>query len=119
MAVRHIFLWSIKDDHDSDAVLEKLASLEHAIPGIRRWSIGRHEGELPNSSSGKWEYALTCDVESFEALEAYQNHPVHLAVVSECAPSYADWAVLDYVLNSGEARTGEEDFREAPRIDGL
>jgi hypothetical protein len=51
-----------------------------------------------NSSVGKWEYAITCDFESFEALAAYQAHPRHTAVVDEVMGTYDDWLVLDYEL---------------------
>lgn len=98
MTVRHIFLWSVKEGSDGDAVLAKLATLENVVPGLLDWSIGKHEGENPNSSAGKWQYGLTVDVESFEALDAYQNHPAHNAIVEEVAPSYDDWAVVDYVV---------------------
>lgn len=98
MAVRHIFLWSVKEDHDGDEVFKKLASLEHEVPGMLSWSIGRHEGESPNASTGKWQYGLTVDVESFEALDAYQKHPKHLEIVEEVWPSYEDWLVVDYPI---------------------
>jgi stress responsive alpha/beta barrel protein len=99
MTVRHVFLWSIKDGYDGDDVLRKLASLNDVVPGLLGWSIGKHEGVQPNSSAGQWQYALTCDVSDFDALDAYQNHPVHLEIVEEVQDSYLDWLVVDYVLD--------------------
>lgn len=99
MTVRHIFLWSVKEGHDGEAVLKKLAPLETEVPGLLSWSIGKHEGESPNSSTGKWQYGLTCDLESWEALDAYQNHPKHAAIVEEVLGSYEDWVVVDYALD--------------------
>ncbi|WP_368680776.1 Dabb family protein (plasmid) [Rhodococcus opacus] len=99
MTVRHIFLWSVKEGHDGDSVLKKLAALETEVPGLLGWSIGKHEGENPNSSTGKWQYGLTCDVESWEALDAYQNHPTHNAIVQDVLDSYDDWLVVDYALD--------------------
>jgi hypothetical protein len=98
MAVRHIFLWSVRPGADGAEVLSKLAALETDVPGIQGWSIGRHAGEDVNSSVGKWEYAITCDFESFEALAAYPAHPRHTAVVDEVMGTYDDWLVLDYEL---------------------
>lgn len=98
MTVRHIFLWSIKDGHDGDNVLTQLAALETEVPGLLGWSIGKHEGETPNASTGKWQYGLTVDVEDFEALDAYQNHPVHTSIVEAVMDAYQDWVVVDYVL---------------------
>lgn len=99
MTVRHIFLWSVKEGHDGDGVLSNLSTLETTVPGLLQWSIGKHAGGTPNSSTGKWQYGLTCDVENFEALDAYQNHPAHAAIVEEVMNSYEDWVVIDYVLD--------------------
>ncbi|HWI71023.1 MAG TPA: Dabb family protein [Baekduia sp.] len=96
--IRHIFLWSVKDGEDGDAVLARLAELEHRVPGLRGFTIGKHEGEQPNSSAGKWQYALTTDFDSFEQLDEYQNHPEHQKIVDEVMGAYDDWAVLDYTL---------------------
>jgi Stress responsive A/B Barrel Domain len=96
VTVRHIFLWSVKEGLDGGEVLRKLASLETAIPGLEGWSIGKHQGEVPNSSAGKWEYGLTCDFDSFDALDSYQSHPRHVAIVDEVGGAYAEWLVVDY-----------------------
>jgi hypothetical protein len=98
MAVRHIFLWSVKDGFDGDAVLSRLSELETGVPGLRGWSIGKHEGGTPNSSAGSWQYALTCDFDSFEDLDAYQSHPFHEGVVADVMDSCDAWAVIDYTL---------------------
>jgi hypothetical protein len=99
MTVRHIFVWSVKDGFDGQEVLNTLATLEGEVPGVREWTIGQHAGESPNSSTGRWDYALTCDFESFAALNAYQNDPRHLALVNEISAAYGDWMVLDYELS--------------------
>ena len=98
MTVRHLFLWSVKNGHDGDAVLRRLAELETAVPGLRGWSIGKHEGQHPNASIGSWQYALTCDFESFDDLDAYQSHPFHDQVVADVRDSYQDWAVVNFVV---------------------
>ncbi len=96
MAVRHIFLWSVKDGYDGDAVFRRLAQLEAGVPGLRGWTIGKHEGQHQNSSTGSWQYAITCDFDTFEDLAAYQTHPFHEAVVADVMGAYQDWVVLDY-----------------------
>lgn len=96
--IRHVFLWSVKDGEDGDAVLARLAELEHRVPGLRGFTIGKHEGESPNSSAGNWQYALTCDFDSFEDLDRYQKHPEHQQIVDEVMGTYLDWAVLDYTI---------------------
>jgi Stress responsive A/B Barrel Domain len=99
--IRHIFLWSIKDGHDGDSVLARLAELEHRVPGLRAFTIGEHEGESPNASAGTWQYALTCDFETFDDLDRYQRHPEHQRIIGEVEDAYRDWAVVDYRLDSG------------------
>jgi hypothetical protein len=99
--IRHIFLWSVKEGENGDAVLARLAEVEHRVPGLRGFTIGEHEGESPNASAGTWQYALTCDFDSFEELDRYQNHPEHQKIVDEVGGSYLDWVVLDYSIDSG------------------
>lgn len=96
--IRHVFLWSIKRGEDGEAVLAKLAELAHRVPGLSGFTIGKHEGPSPNASAGTWQYALTCDFDTFEELECYQNHPEHQQIVDEVAGSYLDWVVLDYTI---------------------
>ncbi|MGB3373894.1 MAG: Dabb family protein [Microbacterium sp.] len=99
MAVRHIFLWSVKDGYDGEAILQKLGTLKDLVPGLMGWSIGKHEGEIPNASTGKWQYGLTVDVADWEALDAYQSHPSHEAIIREIEDEYDDWVVVDYSLS--------------------
>ena len=96
--VRHIFIWSVKDGHDGDAVFADLASLADKVPGLVNWTIGKHEGQDPHASTGTWQYGLTCDFETWDDLAAYQDHPEHNAIVDRVMASYLDWAVVDYVL---------------------
>jgi hypothetical protein len=96
--IRHVFLWSVRADADGDAVLAKLAELEHLVPGIRGFTIGKHQGASPNASTGRWEYALTCDFSNMQELDSYQTHPQHEKIVRNVAASYLDWLVLDYVI---------------------
>jgi hypothetical protein len=98
MTVRHIFLWSVKQGYPGEYVLKRLAELRQLVPGLAEFTIGKHGGETSNASTGRWEYALTVDFPSFEALDAYQAHPAHTALIEEVQDSYADWLVLDYTI---------------------
>jgi hypothetical protein len=91
-------MWSVRPDVDGSAVLAKLAELEDVIPGIRGFTIGKHEGISPNASAGIWEFALTCDFSDMEDLDRYQRHPAHQKIVQDVADSYRDWLVLDYAI---------------------
>lgn len=97
--IRHVFLWSVKPGVDGDAVLGRLAELERLVPGLHGFTIGEHKGMVSNASTGEWQYALTCDFESVDALDSYQSHPAHRQIVDEVFDSYRDWVVLDYPID--------------------
>jgi hypothetical protein len=69
------------------------------VPGLLGWSIGKHEGDSPNASTGKWQYGLTVDVTDWHALNEYQSHPSHQAIINEIEDKYDDWVVVDYSLS--------------------
>lgn len=99
--IRHVFLWRVAPGADPDEILRILDELPAKVPGIRTWERGKHQGE-PGNSGAPWDYALTCDFDSLEALEAYSNHPFHQQVVDRLLPMFADRAVCDFQLSETE-----------------
>lgn len=93
--VRHIFLYKVKDGADPKEILRILNELPKKVPGIRTWTLDKHQGEEGNSG-GLWHYGLVCDFDSFEALQTYSDHPFHQEVVEKLTPMFADRAVCDY-----------------------
>lgn len=93
--VRHVFLWKVAPEADPDEVFEILEALPENVPGIRRWSMGRHSGS-PGASGGIWDYGLVCDFDSFDALQAYSEHPFHQGVIERLLPLCSDRAVCDF-----------------------
>jgi antibiotic biosynthesis monooxygenase (ABM) superfamily enzyme len=99
MTVRHLFLWSVTDGDRGQEVLDQLATLDAVVPGIQNWSIGANTfTSLPDSRARHFEYALTCDFDTLEELQAYQEHPAHQEIVERVFPLYGDWAVVDLEL---------------------
>lgn len=81
--IRHIVMWTLKDyaegaDKTTNAARMKalLESCRGVVPGIRRFDVVTPQPE----------FEATCDVlldsefESRAALDAYQEHPTHLAI---------------------------------------
>jgi hypothetical protein len=99
VTVRHLFLWSVTDKEQGQDVLDQLASLNDLVPGIQNWSIGANTfTAAADARFQHFEYALTCDFETLEALQSYQEHPEHQEIVQRVFPLYGDWAVVDLDL---------------------
>lgn len=72
--VKHIVLYTLKEDVDKDAavalIASKLEPLVGVIPGLMHMEVRRAYQGL--------DYALYSEFESREALAAYAEHPAHL-----------------------------------------
>ncbi|WP_166880594.1 Dabb family protein [Salinibacterium sp. ZJ450] len=95
MAIRQLFLWSVKDGHDAERVLEQMSHLNRQIPRLIDWSIGKHIGVQENATIGKFDYGMTIDVESYDDLNSYLNDPDQVALVDEIYESLRDSAWVD------------------------
>jgi hypothetical protein len=93
--VRHVFMWRVAPNADSDEIVSILNTLPDKVPGIRSWEIGHHQGE-EGDSGDPWDSVLVTDFDSFEALEGYSNHPYHLEVVEQLMPMFSARAVCDF-----------------------
>ena len=72
--VKHIVMYTLKENVDKDAAVKLIASvlepLVGKIPGLNHMEIRRAYQGL--------DYALYSEFESAEALAAYSVHPLHL-----------------------------------------
>ena len=98
--VRHIFLWKVAQGADPQEVIRILNELPGKVPGIRTWTLGKHQG-APGASGDLWDYGLVTDFDSFEALQQYSDHPFHLQVVEKLLPMFAARAVCDFEFTPG------------------
>ncbi len=83
--VKHIVLYTLKDNVDKDEavalIASKLEPLVGLIPGLKHMEVRRAYQGL--------DYALYSEFESREALAAYAEHPAHLEAKSHF------WHLLD------------------------
>jgi hypothetical protein len=90
--IRHIVLWRLKSPDDFEKVRATLERQAGRIPGLLRVEVGRSF----NSGRRAVDFALTCDFESREALEAYHHHPVHMETRAVVDPLVAEHWIADY-----------------------
>lgn len=99
--IKHIVMWKLKDHAlgnnkaaNARLLKEKLEALEGKIPGLIRIEVGL-------DSSGASEAAdviLHSELESWEALETYQRHPLHQEVVPFVTGIRSERRVADYEI---------------------
>jgi hypothetical protein len=97
--IRHVFAWRVAEGHDADKVVAILNTLPEALPVIKGWSIGQHQGD-PGDNGAPWDGALITDFDDWEGLQQYSVDPFHLDVVAQLMPMFADRAVVDYEIEN-------------------
>ncbi|KPV41925.1 stress responsive protein [Thiohalorhabdus denitrificans] len=97
--VKHIVMWRLKDQAqgnsrsaNAELVKEKLEALEGRIPGLLKVEVGLDFSATESSA----DVVLYTELESREALEAYQVHPEHEAVKAFIGEVTAERWVVDY-----------------------
>lgn len=97
--ITHIVLWKLHDEVDGrsraeNAALakEKIDALAGQIPGLIHIEAGIDVLRSPASA----DVSLFATLDSLEALEAYQVHPAHQAVVPFMQSIAASRTVIDY-----------------------
>lgn len=85
MSIRHLALFSYKQDADPKAVEAALAGLRdlpNRIDTIRDFSLTEDLGKRP----GSFTYCLICYFDDLAQMEAYLAHPAHVAAVEKVVP---------------------------------
>lgn len=90
--IRHIVLWRLKSPEDFEKVRETLERQVGRIPGL----LGVEVGRSFNTGRRAVDFALVCDFESREALEAYHRHPAHLETRAVVDALVAEHWIADY-----------------------
>ena len=79
--VKHIILWKLKDEHNTDdvkkGIKEGLEGLLGVIPGLAEIKV--QTDSLPSSTAGVMLYSV---FESPDALKAYSKNPAHVHVAN-------------------------------------
>lgn len=90
--VRHIVMWKLRDKSDADVLKQSLEALNGKIPGLIRLEAGIDF--LASEQSA--DLVLVADLENREALDAYQAHAAHQAVVPLIRSAALSRSVVDY-----------------------
>ena len=92
--VRHIVMWKLHDKADAPLLKARLEALNGAIPGLISLEVGIDFLESEQSA----DLVLVADLESHAALDHYQSHPEHQAVVPLVKAAAISRSVVDYEL---------------------
>jgi quinol monooxygenase YgiN len=97
--VKHLVLWKLKPEahgqsaaENARAIKEKLEALRGRIPGLLRLEVGIDFSRTDNSS----DVALNSEFESRAALDAYQAHPDHKALMPFILEARSERRLCDY-----------------------
>lgn len=92
--VQHIVLWVLKEDIDRDAAFNDIKqtfdAFKNEVPGLLHLNVYR--------SFAGYDVCLMSQHESREALNAYQQHPGHLAAKAVVAKYRTARAASDFEL---------------------
>jgi len=94
MTLRHIVMWKLKDAADAPRFKALLDSCAGIVPGIHQFEVGTRADGLEASC----DVVLVSLFDDVAALDAYQNHPHHKAVIAQLGPMREQRHVLDYEI---------------------
>lgn len=96
--IKHIVMWKLKEEaHENDKatnarlIKEKLEALSGKIDGLLKIEIG-----LDVIGGGNYDVVLYSEVASVEALDVYQNHPLHQAVLPFIREAVSNRTAVDF-----------------------
>lgn len=96
--IKHIVFWKLKDTaHGNDKatnarmIKEKLEDLGGKIEGLNKIEVG-----IDILGGANYDVALYSELDSVEALDFYQNHPLHQALLPFVREAVEDRKAVDY-----------------------
>lgn len=97
--IKHIVCWRLKESahgntkqENARLIKDKLEGLRGRIPGLLTIEVGIDTTATPSSS----DIVLYSEFASQEALNAYQVHPEHKAIVPFVAEAQSERRMVDY-----------------------
>ena len=97
--IKHLVLWKLKPEahgrsaaENARAIKEKLEGLRGRVPGMLRIEVGIDFSRTDSSS----DVALYSEFETRAALDAYQAHPDHKAVMPFILEARSERRLVDY-----------------------
>ena len=98
--VKHIVLWKLKEEaHGNDKatnaklIKEKLEDLSGKIEGLLKIEVG-----IDFLGNNNYDVVLYSELASREALDIYQAHPLHQAVLPFVKEAVSDRKAVDYEI---------------------
>ncbi len=96
--IKHIVMWKLKDEAhgnnkatNAGLVKEKLEALSGKIDGLLKIEVG-----IDFLGGGNFDVVLYSELSSKDALDTYQNHPLHQAVLPFIREAVMDRKAVDY-----------------------
>lgn len=98
--VKHIVMWRLRESDsravDAETIKSLLEGLAGKVPGLLKIEVGINFIEDANAS----DVVLYSEFVDRAALEAYQSHPLHLAVVPEVKARAIERRSADYFVSN-------------------
>ncbi len=98
--IKHIVMWKLKEeDHGNDKatnaqlIKEKLEALDGEIEGLHKIEVG-----VDFLGGTNFDVVLYSELSSEEALDTYQNHPLHQALLPFVKEAVIDRKAVDYKI---------------------
>jgi len=92
--IKHIVMWKLRDKTDAPELKERLEALNGKIQGLLKLEVG-----IDFRGSGQSaDMVLVAELVSHKALDIYQNHPAHQAVIPLMKASAVSRTVADYEI---------------------
>lgn len=96
--IKHVVMWTVKDDLEKKVVLQeikkRLESLAGKIDGMTTLEVGINEKSGPES----FDVCLMTTHVSWDALQLYQDHPLHREVASYIGQVRKTRAAADFTI---------------------
>lgn len=96
--VKHIVMWKLKDEahgnnkaNNAKLIKEKLEDLNGKIESLLKAEVG-----IDFLGGGNFDVVLYSEVSSREALDSYQQHPLHQAVLPFIREAVVDRKAVDF-----------------------
>ncbi|WP_460775900.1 Dabb family protein [Microbacterium sp. GXF7504] len=97
MTLRHVVAWKLATEDETERreqaqrIADSLNALRGVVPALIDITVG------PDViGGGNWDVALVADVADADALEAYQHHPAHEAVVDYVRSVVSSRVAVDF-----------------------
>lgn len=95
--IRHMVIFNLKAEKESDAARDFLAYCEHTLPQIP--GVTKFESLRQVSPKNSYDYGFSMEFVDAAAYQAYNDHPLHTGLVStRWVPEVSDFLEIDFMV---------------------